>query len=329
MLMKLDMSFLPSGDMAADAQQIQQAQDLGFDAAWSHEVAGNPFFALSIAAKTANRIQLGTQAAAFPRSPMVTAQIAWDLAKQSGGRFMLGLSAEMPNDIHRHCREEWTAPLERMREYIESVRAIWDTFQNGARLRYRGQHYQFRLMAPFFNPGAIEHPDIPIYLAAPHPKMCRLAGEICQGLHVPAFHTLPWLKDVILPEIERGLAAAGRQRSDFALTAPVFIAAGQTDERAIKAHIAFQAASQQALMAYHGWDGIHAKLRRLADEGKWAEMPAALPDEMLNEIALIAAPQEVAASIRQRYAGLADRICVAWQAGLMQTIAEERRQNRV
>ena len=146
--------------------------------------------------------------------------------------------------------------MERIREYIESIRAIWNTFQTGARLRYRGRHYQFRLMTPFFNPGPIAHPNIPIYLAGSHPQVGRLAGEICQGLHVSDLPSISYLKDVILPEVERGLAAAGRKRSDFAVTVSV-------------------------------------------------------SDEMLNEMAITAA-EDMAASIRRRYDGLADRICLMW-----------------
>lgn len=327
--MKLDMIFRPSGDFAFDAAQIQQAQALGFDAAWSAESAHNPFFPLTLAAKTAD-IQIGTQTAfAFPRSPMVTAQIAWDLAKQSNGRFMLGLGTQPPG----HQPDA----AERMREYIESLRAIWNTFQTDARLRYRGQYYQFRLMLPFFNPGPIKHPDIPIYITGINPLMCQLAGDLCHGLHIHGFHTLPYLKAVVLPAVARGLAKAGRKRASFALTAPVFIVSGKTPaemqpaKQEAKARIALYASApaHQAVMSYHGWDKTHSKLRQMAAAGEQAAMPPALPDEMLNEIAIIAPPEEVAASIQRRYAGLIDRICLEWPANqpeLMKRIAADSRE---
>ncbi len=335
--MKFDMTFLPSSDLSADARQIQQAEALGFDGAWSAEVAHNPFFSLTLAAKATRNIQIGTQiAVAFPRSPMVSAQIAWDLARQSGGRFTLGLGSQVSTHIIRRFSEEWADPIGRMREYIEGIRAIWDTFQNGSRLRYRGKHYQFRLMSPFFNPGPIEHPDIPIYIAGVNPRMCRLAGEICQGLHVHGFHTLPYLKEVIQPQIEQGLSEFGRRRSGFAVTVPVFVVSGRTPEETqaaeheVRTRIAFYASTPayQAVMAHHGWDNIRIKLSRMARAGKWDEMASAVSDEMLNEFAIVAAPGEVAASIRRRYDGLADRICLAWrvkEAGLMETIAKDMR----
>ena len=330
--MKLDMTFRPGGDLSFDAKQIQQAEALGFDAAWAVEAARNPFFPLTLAAKITSNIRIGTQAAAAsPRSPMISAQIAWDLARQSGGRFVLGLGTQIPG---RQFSEEWTDPIGRMREYIESIRAIQDTFQTGARLRYRGKYYQFRLMLPFFNPGPIEHPDIPIHIAAVSPNMCQLAGEVCQGAHVPGFHTVSYLKEVIQPQIEQGLSQAGRKRSDFALTAPVFVVTGETpadrqkSEKEVKARIAFYASqpAHQAVMAHHGWDNVHIKLRQMAGKQAWEDMPPAVSDEIFNEVAIIAAPEEAAAKIRQRYAGLVDRVGLEWQAGkprLMEMMAKE------
>ena len=330
--MKLDMIFRPGGDLSFDAKQIQQAEALGFNAAWAAAAAHNPFFPLTLAAKTTGNIRIGTQAAAaLAHSPMISAQIAWDLAKQSGGRFILGLGTQMPGGQFSKERADL---IGRMREYIESIRAIQGTFQTGARLRYRGKYYQFRLMLPFFNPGPIEHPDIPIYIAAVSPKMCQLAGEVCQGVHVPGFHTVPYLEEVIWPRIEQGLSQAGRERSDFALTAPVFVVTGETPadrqqaEKEIKARIAFYASqsAHQAVMKHHGWDHIHIKLRQMAGKQAWEDMPQAVSDEIFNEAAIIAAPEEVAAKIRQRYAGLVDRICLEWQAGkpgLMEMMAKE------
>ena len=173
-----DILFESTGDIANEAGLIQDAERRGIESAWIHERAGDPFLALTLAAAETSRIKLGAIVAAFPRSPMVTAQIAWDLARQSGGRFQLGLSAKLGGNQAQSDADE----LGRMQEYLESLRAIWDTFQNDARLRYRGQHYTFRLMAPFFNPGPISHPDIPVYLAGESEALCELAGKAADGL---------------------------------------------------------------------------------------------------------------------------------------------------
>ena len=263
-LIKLDATIAPSGDLRHDAEQIKRAEQLGFDAVWVSETAHNPFFPLTLAAKATNRIRLGTQAAAaFPRSPMVTAQIAWDLARQSDGRFILGLGTQARAPIERGFSEDGIDPIGRMREYVASLRAIWDTFQTNARLRFRGEHYTFRLMAPFFNPGPISQPTIPIYLAGDQPELCRLAGEICQGLHAHAFHTPAYLQELAMPAVEAGLVEAGRARSEFVVAAPVFIISGETEIDRNRAAASVRerlvryasARAHRRLMSLHGFGG--------------------------------------------------------------------------
>lgn len=333
--MKYDMTFFPNNNIRADMESIKRAEAMGFDGAWSAEVAHNPFFPLTLGAKETSKIQLGTQiAVAFPRSPMVTAQIAWDLAQQSNGRFILGLGTQVRAHITRRFSEEWTNPVSRLREYIEGMRAIWDTFQNDARLRYRGEHYEFRLMAPFFNPGAIEHPHIPIYIAGVNAKICKLAGEVCDGLHAHGFHTVSYLNDVIMANINDGLAESGRTREAFALTIPLFVVTGTTPEETQKAEIeaksriAFYGStpSYKAVMEHHGWDEIRVKLSQMARAGQWDTMWQEVPDDLLHEMAIVAEPDQLIDAIQARYAGVADRICLEWKPDnieLMQIIAQQ------
>ncbi len=332
--MKFDMTFFPSNDLRADMGHIQQAEALGFDGAWTSEVAHNPFFPLTLGAKETQTIELGTQiAVAFPRSPMVTAQIAWDLAQQSNGRFILGLGTQVRAHITRRFSEEWTDPISRMREYIEGIHAIWDTFQNDARLRYRGEHYEFRLMAPFFNPGKIDHPNIPIYIAGVNAKISKLAGEVCDGLHAHGFHSVGYLNDVIIANVQAGLDDAGKKRDDFAMTVPIFVVTGitakekQKAEIEVKSRIAFYGStpSYKAVMEYHGWEEKRIKLSQMARANQWDVMWKEVTDEMLHEIAIVAEPNEVVPTIKERYTGLADRICLEWQGNnidLMQTITK-------
>ncbi len=319
--MKIDITLLPSNDMRRDAELIQMAEQSGFDAAWIAEVGRNPVLPLTIATKMTQKIQLGTQAAsAFPRSPMVTAQIAWDLARQSGGRFTLGLGGQGERETVGDSDQEPNDVVGRMREYIESIRAIWNTFQTGARLRYRGEHYQFRLMAPFFNPGPIEQPEVPIYLAGADRRICQLAGEVAQGLQAPAFHTLDYLRDVILPAVDEGLASRDRSRSNFAITVPVLVVSGRN---AVDIDRAAEAARQQltrytsaaanrSVIDYHGWDVKAGEL---------------ISDEMLSELAIIAKPEDILTKLEERYRGLADRVCLQWEPGnswLLEAIASNR-----
>ncbi len=317
--MKLDVSLYPSKDFRADANVIRQAESLGYDAAWTTENARNPFFALTIAAAETRKIRLGTHAAlAFPRSPMVTAQIAWDLAQQSGGRFMLGLDTGLGRHIAIPESEDFQVQVERMREYIESLRAIWDTFQTDARLRYRGEHYTFRLMAPFFNPGPIEHPNIPVFLTGANPTLCELAGELCQGLHAPALHTRDYLRDVLLPALSSGLASAGRARRDVELALPVFIVSGLDETEFLRAK--YEAIKQIAALArspanrsiieHLDWKKIAEELNALAASERWGDLAEVITDNALGEVAVVADPQDVLCQIRERYSGIADRVCM-------------------
>lgn len=307
---KLDVTIRASGDPLHDLEQVKRAEQLGYDAAWVTETAHNPFIPVTIAAKETSRIRLGTQAAlAFPRSPMVTAQIAWDLSRQSEGRFVLGLGRLAQARPERRSNEEWRDTVGRMREYIESLRAIWDTFQTDARLRYRGEHYQFRLMAPFFNPGPISHPAIPIYLTGDSPSDCQLAGELGQGLQAHSFHTPSYLREVLLPALETGLRSAGRARRDIVVTAPVCVISARSESErrsALRKRLAHcvSAPSFRRVMSFHGWE--------------------ALADEALGEFAVIAEPGDVYAQILGRYGGIADRISLEWRTdnpALYETIA--------
>ena len=305
--MRLDARILPTNDMRADADLILLAERLGFAAAWVAEQAHNPFLSLTIAAKETNRITLGAyRAAAFPRSPMVSAQVAWDLARQSSGRFCLALDApESPGISHS-----------RLREYIESLRAIWHTFQTGERMRYRGQHYTFRLMAPFFNPGPIAHPDIPIYLCGLDPAVAELAGALCQGLHTGAIHSADYISQVVKPAVSAGLQAAGRPESDFSLAMPVMIASGLDDagmaqaRQRLKLCIARAAttAAFRQIAAHQDWalasGGSDSGVRE-QDEARLTQL---IPDELADEIAIVAPPHAVLERIQTRYAMIADRV---------------------
>ncbi len=330
--LKLDILLYPSKNFCADADLIGRAESLGYDAAWIADSGGNPFFALTIAAAETQRIGLGAWSAhAFPRSPMVTAQIAWDLARQSAGRFVLGLDSGLRSRVDSPGGTESQSQLGRMREYIESLRAIWDTFQTDARLRFRGEHYTFRLMAPFFNPGPIDQPDIPIFLTGADSTLGRLAGELCQGWAAPALHTQSYLSNELLPALVSGLKSAERERLDVELAAPVIVVSGQDEaelqraKHAAKRQIANLARSpaNRGIISYLGWEETVDELKAIATSKRWEMMPNTITDDALSEVAIIAEPQDIRARIQERYAGVVDRVCVCVgreNAGLIETI---------
>jgi len=219
---KLDVGML-THDLKSIGDYARKVEALGFDCLWSSETQHDPFLPLAAAAGTTSRIKLGTSiAVAFPRSPMVTAHIAWDLQAASGGRFILGLGTQVKGHNERRFSVKWEAPGPRLREVIFALRTIWDCWQHGTKLNFKGQFYRFDLMIPFFNPGPIEHPRIPVYIAGVNRYMCRLAGELCEGLHVHPFNSPKYLREFVQPAVAEGLARSGRSLKDFTFVAPVF-----------------------------------------------------------------------------------------------------------
>ena len=301
----------------AITREAQRYERMGFDCVWTFEAAHDPFMPLALAATATERLQIGTNiSVAFGRSPFAMAQTAWDLQRGSGGRFRLGLGTQVRAHIERRFSMPFDHPAARVTDYIRCVRAVWDTFQNGARPRYEGPYYQFRLMNPFFNPGPIEHPDIPIYLAGVNPRMCRAAGEVADGFHVHPMHSVSYLKSVVLPALEAGARLENRSVSDIELYAPVFAISGETQaerdavEREVRQQIAFYAStpSYRVLLEHHGYDSLGVELSALMRKGDMAAMPKLVPDALMEEIAVAASPSELPAKLRQRYEGLLHRV---------------------
>jgi probable F420-dependent oxidoreductase len=314
--MKFDVTIFPD-KLNNELDIARHVEQFGFNGLWTAETAHDPFLPLALAASVTNRIELGTAiAVAFPRSPMVVAQTAWDLTAQSNGRFILGLGTQVKAHITKRFSTEWAAPAPRLRDYIQALRAIWNTWQTGAPLRYQGEYYRFSLMTPFFNPGPLPTPTVPIYIAGVNEVLCRLGGELCQGFHVHAFHTPRYLKEVIIPNIETGAQKAGRSRADVALTCAIFVVSGRNAEEqqnnaiAAKSQIAFYAStpSYESVMNLHGWQEVAARLNTMSREGRWTEMWQEISDDMLQQFAVVAPPGELAYAVKERYEGLLDRV---------------------
>jgi probable F420-dependent oxidoreductase len=323
--MKLD-TVLPPLALADVPALARTADDLGFDALWTAETSHDPYLPLALVAEHTQRIQFGTSiAVAFPRSPLVHAQIAWDLQAQSNGRFLLGLGTQVKGHNERRFGIRWEAPGPRLREMILAMRAIWDCWQNGTKPQFEGAYYRFTLMTPFFNPGPIAHPKIPIYIAGVNPYMCRLAGELCDGFHVHPFHSIRYLREHLLPEVEEGLAKGGRTRPDLTLSTSAFVITGATREEmerakdAVRMQISFYASTRTYIrvLETHGWGDTCVRLNEKAAKGDWAGMGAEITDEMLEVFAVTAPYDELAATVQAKYAGILDRVAfyVPFRAG--------------
>jgi len=304
-------------DTAGIVAAARQVEDLGFDGVLVPEAGGHdPFFPLLLAAHETTRVSLRTGVAvAFPRSPMVTAQIAWDLQRFSNGRFELGLGTQVKGQNERRYAAPWTAsPGPRLREYILCLKAMFETFQNGERPQFfNGAHYQFNLMPHFFNPGPIEHPHIPIYVAAVNPYMCRLAGELCDGIFPHPICTAQYVRDAMLPAIAAGARKAGRAASDVQILVSPMIVTGRNAAEItrktsyLKQRLGFYAStrSYHAPLELHGFLDVGQRLFRLSMEGKWKEMIELVSDDMLDTFATVGSFDEPGPKLKARWGSLA------------------------
>ncbi len=324
--MKLDVGML-THDLVTIPEYARKVEALGYDCLWSSETQHDPYLPLAVAATVTSRIKLGTNiATAFSRSPMITAHIAWDLAKASGGRFTLGLGTQVKAHNERRFSVKFESPGPKLAEVVQAIRAIWDCWQNGTKLDVHGRFYTFDVMTPFFNPGPIEHPRIPIFIAAVNPYMARVAGEFCDGIHVHPFNSPKYLREVVHPAAEEGLRRSGRSRKDFAYATASFVIVGDTEEerrkqaRMVRQQIAFYGSTRtyQPVLACHGWDDLTAKLHRKSIEGDWPGMADLITDEMVDTYAVTATYDRLHEKLAERYAGLLDRTALyqPYQPGL-------------
>ena len=316
--MKLDAGLGTEGNPLRDADRTARAaEELGFAGLWTSETKHDGFLPLAIAANATWRLDLGTSVViAFSRSPMEMAQTAWDLQGLSEGRFILGLGTQVKAHVERRFSMPWDRPAARLREYILALRAIWESFQTEGPLRFEGEFYRHTLMTPFFNPGPIEHPEIPIYIAGVNTRLARLAGELCYGFHVHAFHSPEYVRRTVKPAIAEGARQAGRDPGSVELATSVFVIPDEgkrvEGRESVRAQIGFYASTPtyRTVLEAHGWQEVGERLGALAREKKWSEMPTLVTDEMLDAFAVAAALDEIGPALNERYEGLLDRVAL-------------------
>jgi probable F420-dependent oxidoreductase len=309
------------GGLGADLRSVGGAavrqEQQGYDGLWSAETNHDPFFPLLLASQQTERVELGTGiAVAFARNPMNLAQIAWDLQAASGGRFILGLGSQIKPHITKRFSMPWSHPAARMREMILAIRAIWECWNDGTKLDFRGEFYTHTLMTPFFDPGPNPHGNAKIFLAGVGELMTEVAGEVCDGFLCHGFTTERYLREVTLPALERGAAKAGRTLADIEISGPAFVVTGTSDEEMAKSvagtkqQIAFYGSTPayRGVLELHGWGGLQEDLNRMSKEGKWQEMGELITDDILDAFAVVAAPEKLAAGIKARYGDIVQRL---------------------
>lgn len=298
-------------------QQAVQLEALGYDGLATVELAHDPFFPLLLAAQHTKDVDLFSSiAVAFARNPMLLANIGWDLQDISAGRFVLGLGSQIKPHITKRFSMPWSQPTARMQELIEAIRAIWDCWNNGTALNFRGDFYQHTLMTPMFNPGPNPHGNPCVALAAVGPLMTKVAGRVADAFIAHAFQTVDYLKDITLPALNAGLSESGRSREDVEVICPLFVVSGfdenETEKQtlACKQQIAFYGSTPayKGVLQHHGWAQAHHELHRLSKGGKWREMANVIDNNMLEHFAIVGEPHEVAALINDRFGSVADRV---------------------
>lgn len=309
--MKIDAQIAPSS--LADVSEIaRSAEAAGFDAIWSSETQHDPFLPLALVSEHTERMRFGTSVAiGFARSPATLAYTAWDLAAASNGRFILGLGTQVRPHIERRFGMPWPeSPVGMLRELIEAVRAFWQAWQTGEQLNYRSEHYKLNLMTPFFDPGPIEHPNIPIYIAGVNTGLSRLAGEVADGFHAHVYHSPRYLREVVLPAINEGAVSANRSPDEIYLSTAAFTVTGPGEAKRVRSQIAFYASTPtyRPVMELHGWGETAERLQSLARKGAWDKMAREIDDEMLGTFAVVCERAELPTRLIERYDGLADRL---------------------
>jgi probable F420-dependent oxidoreductase len=283
--------------------RARRAEAARYDYVSCGELAHDSILTMTLAAAATERVELMTSVTiCFPRAPMILAMEAWDIQALSRGRFILGLGSQVKGHNERRFSTPWSAPAPRMKEYIQTLRAIWTTFADPSqRPDFMGAHYQYRLMTPNFNPGPIEVPRPKVFMAVVGPAMARVAGEVADGVLPHGFMTDKYMREVLLPNVAIGLSRAGRSWSDLEISGGGLTVFGEDEadlERqldALRQPISFYGStrSYHGVFALHGWADLGERLHALSLRGEWQKMREIIPEEVLRGFAQVSSYEKL------------------------------------
>lgn len=310
-LMTGSLTWQQSAELASNLEQA------GFSGMLFTEAAKVPWMMIAAAAMRTQQLEFSTGiAVAFPRSPMMSAQIAWELAENCGGRFRLGLGSQVKGHVVRRYASQFDKPAPQMRDYVAAVKACLRAFRGEEKLQHEGPYYNLSLLPAAWSPGRHEFEDIKIDISAVGPYMCRVAGELCDGVHVHPMHSMHYIEHRLLPEVGRGAEKAGRGIQDIDLIVPVFAIAGDTEEeraamtQRARSQIAFYGSTPNYAYQFDdlGFTGTTEKLGGLMKQGDMAGMAETINDEILSHFAVTARWDDMADALKARYDGVASRV---------------------
>ena len=309
----------PMEDPRDARETFPYLEEIGYDGAFSFEAKIDPFLPLAVAAEHTKTIRLGTAIAiAFARNPMNLANLAHGMQAISGGRFFLGLGSQVRPHIEKRFSMQWARPVSRMREIILAIRAIFESWEQGTPLDFRGEFYRHTIMIPAFDPGPNPFGPPPIFLGAFRPRMTSIAGEVADGFIAHPFNTRKSLLENTIPALEKGLARSGRRREDLEILCSTLVVTAETDDgmalvrEAARKQLAFYGSTPAYLstLECHGWEDLHADLNRLSKAGRWNEMAGLISDEILETIAVVGPRGTIANQLHKRLDGIANGVAL-------------------
>lgn len=325
-------TILPQAHWADAVEAAKAAEAAGFDALMTVELGHDPLTPLAMAALATSRVELTPSVVvAFPRSPTVLAQQAWDLQANSNGRFVLGLGSQVKGHNERRFGIPWTAPAPRMRDYVRALRAVWTAWQTRGRLNFDSDHYKLTLMTPDFSPEPTGLPMVPVTIAAVGEAMLRVAGQVGDGVRLHPLCSRAYLEQVCMPQMMEGMRRAGRSRLHFDVHGGGFVCTGP-DEATVAAEmdkarrrIGFYGSTRTYLpiLALHGLEDLSAKLHRMSVEGQWDRMAAEVSDDTVRIFAACGTFQDLPKAIEARFGGVADSIDVHFPPGTPPGLAKD------
>ncbi|HIG42807.1 MAG: TIGR03617 family F420-dependent LLM class oxidoreductase [bacterium] len=318
-------------DLNQVGEVAKSLEDRGYYGVSTQENRFDPFLPHAIAATTTSTLKLRTSIAiAFSRSPMAVANTAWDLQTVSKGRFTLGLGSQVKGHNVRRFSVPWSPPAPRMREYVQSLKAIWSCWQTGEKLDYQGEHYKFSLMTPNFTPPALTCEPPAVQIAAVGPAMMKVAAEECDGVQLHAFCTRKYLDQVVIPRLEGALAKSERSRQGFEISGGGFVVTGADDEAVdkmfewVRMRVGFYGStpSYWPVFEVHGLEDLGHKLNDMSKKGQWDEMTREIPDDVVRLFSAVGRHDEIASAIQDRFVGVSDLLAcgVDLPVGLIQEL---------
>ena len=309
---------LPLVDVPAYARRVEA---MGYDGLQVPETVHDSLAVALLAVEHTDRITVRTSVTlAFVRSPTLLAYAAWDLARFSRGRFQLGLGTQIRQNVEDRYGMPWSEPVERMREHVGALGALYESFRTGGPVRFEGEHLRLTRMQPYFNPGPDDETvPPPTWLGGVNAGICRLAGERADGFVTHPTNSSPrYLEAVCLPNLRAGAERSGRSLDSLELVAGTPVVTGR-DRAALDAErerqrrlfaFLYSTPAYRPTLELYGWEELAPRLRAMVRDDEWGELHRVVPDDVLDTLVPAGTYDELAGVLLDRFGALAGGVVV-------------------